>query len=390
MDSVVARAVKQHRKEDRKDGSGTAAPNGNGQIHDSPAASREEMPRFNTQTSYFRSNHNSEKPPKRKQQSGSSAFTSGSLEEDDVETPGREIDAARPFRGPFKHNDSHRAQEATLSKLPNGKTTPQGTPAERRSALPETTSTPVSPTPSADRPTLNTRTTSAAFFFNRLSSRTPAAPNGDMPGPIERPMETLAEDEPSTPQVQTPRAPLSPTTSISGRSFLGRSRSGDQLSTVADSPSGPPTAGSKGWTVLKNRMKASDHKGIEEISKALSGHELVSELTTGLLPVMMLKMGLTDRDEHGERRIPVSSAHAISCIVLMYALDPHELPQAPNHRLGVSFPQHSRPLSHRATIRRRSNEMGHLPRNARFRQSTRSLPLRLYSPKRYCHFAKLP
>lgn len=267
---------------------------------------RNAVPRTNSASSYFRSQHGNDKdkPAKRKQHSGGSAFTSGSIEEDD-ETPG-EIETARPFRGPFTHRDSQRCQDTVVrSQTPRGSTTPHGTPGERSQPLPES-QLPTSPTPSDDRPSLNTRTTSANFFFQRLSGRVP--PANDHLGTVERPMETLAEDESPTTPIQTPRAPLSPTNSISGRSFLGRSRSRDQLSNMPQETSTPQqtTAGNKGWAVLRNRMKGTDIKGVEEISKTLSGHELVSELTTGLLPVMMLKMGLTDRDEHGERRIPVS------------------------------------------------------------------------------------
>jgi len=125
-------------------------------------------------------------------------------------------------------------------------------------------------------------------------------------------MAAVREDEDQASEKQSPRDHLTPTASLSGQSALFGRSPAHTLDRVQSGPQDytaqhlPPKDGPKGWTALRNRMKGNDGKGVQEISKALTGHELVSELTVGLLPVMMLKMGLTDRDEHGAKRIPVS------------------------------------------------------------------------------------
>ena len=61
------------------------------------------------------------------------------------------------------------------------------------------------------------------------------------------------------------------------------------------------------WAALRQKLKGSadDKVSKDSLNKSLTGHELVMELTTGLLPVMMLKMACLDRDEHDRHRVPV-------------------------------------------------------------------------------------
>lgn len=70
-------------------------------------------------------------------------------------------------------------------------------------------------------------------------------------------------------------------------------------------PSSEPHQG-KGWAALRTKLKyGQDKKAVDELSKTLSGHELISELTLGMLPVLMVKMAIMDHDEHGDHRVPV-------------------------------------------------------------------------------------
>ncbi|KAM0748139.1 phospholipase D, partial [Meredithblackwellia eburnea MCA 4105] len=61
------------------------------------------------------------------------------------------------------------------------------------------------------------------------------------------------------------------------------------------------------WNVIRNRIKsvATPATKPKDLNKSLSGHELVTELATGVLPMVLVKMGMLDRDEHGEHRIPI-------------------------------------------------------------------------------------
>lgn len=68
-------------------------------------------------------------------------------------------------------------------------------------------------------------------------------------------------------------------------------------------------ASSKGWNVLRSKVIHGQEGEIrklhgKDISKGLSGHDMVTELTCGHLPVMMVKMAM-DRDDHDVQRIPI-------------------------------------------------------------------------------------
>jgi phospholipase D1/2 len=57
--------------------------------------------------------------------------------------------------------------------------------------------------------------------------------------------------------------------------------------------------------MLRSRLRQRpSHPPKEKLSKSLTGTDLVSELSTGHLAILMLKMHM-DRDEHSDRRIPV-------------------------------------------------------------------------------------
>lgn len=75
---------------------------------------------------------------------------------------------------------------------------------------------------------------------------------------------------------------------------------------IDDHHQGGRKPASKGWQVLRARVKHDEvpkQRG-NEISKGLTGTNMVTELTCGHLPVMMLKMAM-DRDEHNVPRVPV-------------------------------------------------------------------------------------
>ncbi|KAL8280164.1 hypothetical protein RQP46_007494 [Phenoliferia psychrophenolica] len=59
-----------------------------------------------------------------------------------------------------------------------------------------------------------------------------------------------------------------------------------------------------GWAAIRNRIKNKDPKA-KDPNKSITGHQLITELTTGALPMVLLKMGIMDRDEHGDPRIPI-------------------------------------------------------------------------------------
>ncbi|GAA5971879.1 hypothetical protein JCM11641_001553 [Rhodosporidiobolus odoratus] len=62
------------------------------------------------------------------------------------------------------------------------------------------------------------------------------------------------------------------------------------------------------WGVVRDRLKVGEGKGKkkkEAQGASLTGHELISELTTGVLPLVLVKMAVMDRDERGDRRIPI-------------------------------------------------------------------------------------
>lgn len=81
----------------------------------------------------------------------------------------------------------------------------------------------------------------------------------------------------------------------------------------------PPSAGgpvgadgrktnARGWNLLRAKVHHGDEAQRKQqgsdISQGLTGHNMVSELTVGHLPVMMIKMAM-DRDEHDVARVPV-------------------------------------------------------------------------------------
>ncbi|BGP39024.1 Phospholipase D1 [Rhodotorula kratochvilovae] len=60
------------------------------------------------------------------------------------------------------------------------------------------------------------------------------------------------------------------------------------------------------WNVVRNRLGGVQPKKKKEKQGAsLTGHELVAELATGALPLVLVKMATMDRDEKGDKRIPI-------------------------------------------------------------------------------------
>lgn len=76
----------------------------------------------------------------------------------------------------------------------------------------------------------------------------------------------------------------------------------------AKRPAGHARRGSA-WNAVRSKLlndgKASGKKKKEKQGASLTGHELVAELATGALPLAIVKMGTMDRDDKGDKRIPV-------------------------------------------------------------------------------------
>ncbi|GAA5906624.1 hypothetical protein JCM6882_008077 [Rhodosporidiobolus microsporus] len=76
----------------------------------------------------------------------------------------------------------------------------------------------------------------------------------------------------------------------------------------AATPRRPGAAQRRGsaWNVVREKLKGDKAKKKKEAQGAsLTGHELISELATGVLPLVLVKMAVMDRDEQGEKRIPI-------------------------------------------------------------------------------------
>ncbi|KAK4057861.1 Phospholipase D1 [Microbotryomycetes sp. JL221] len=61
------------------------------------------------------------------------------------------------------------------------------------------------------------------------------------------------------------------------------------------------------WGVVRNKLAVGKqgNKSKPKAGEALAGTELLAELTLGILPMVLVKMSLMDRDERGDRRIPI-------------------------------------------------------------------------------------
>ncbi|GAA6060274.1 hypothetical protein JCM10212_003974 [Sporobolomyces blumeae] len=89
----------------------------------------------------------------------------------------------------------------------------------------------------------------------------------------------------------------------------GAGVSGDKAGPGARRPGqahGGPRRGSA-WDVVRNKWKGGDDKKKKKTQQgnSLTGHELISELTTGVLPLVLVKMAIMDRDEKGSHRVPI-------------------------------------------------------------------------------------
>ncbi|GAA5927466.1 uncharacterized protein JCM15063_005909 [Sporobolomyces koalae] len=90
-----------------------------------------------------------------------------------------------------------------------------------------------------------------------------------------------------------------------------REHSDDEAGDAAGpGPKRPANAGARrgsAWNVVRKKLGGGDEKKKQKARQgaALSGHELISELTTGVLPLVLIKMAVMDRDERGDHRIPI-------------------------------------------------------------------------------------
>ncbi|SGY80044.1 BQ5605_C008g05292 [Microbotryum silenes-dioicae] len=62
---------------------------------------------------------------------------------------------------------------------------------------------------------------------------------------------------------------------------------------------------SSAWGVVKKKLGGETKQPKQKAGATLTGHELIAELTTGILPMVIVKMAVMDRDERGEHRIPI-------------------------------------------------------------------------------------
>ncbi|GAA5869931.1 hypothetical protein JCM3774_000531 [Rhodotorula dairenensis] len=76
----------------------------------------------------------------------------------------------------------------------------------------------------------------------------------------------------------------------------------------AKRPAGHARRGSA-WSAVRNKLlnegRGAGKKRKEKQGASLTGHQLVAELATGALPLAIVKMGTMDRDDKGDKRIPV-------------------------------------------------------------------------------------
>ena len=318
MNNVVAKAVSQSKH-------GAAADSSPHESEERPKAPAKSHSHLHWRPADL--SHQDSHKSARKAGSGSSKqsqhpFTSGSLREEDEEEgepnrPGRNGSefpfATQPFKGVFSAEDTQRGQ-----KLLEESTTPA---ASRSNSI---RGADVNRSPAQNgkkgsgssdrlntRPSAGRRSTSAAFFFSRLTA--PGAVNSTTPEALDvhdshrAPNESDLNVVSESPQTHSPVDEF-PSHSLPAGDPVGESPSQPSQAGPIRNSSGRPglTAKDRGWTALRNRIRtAPGDKGVTELSKTLSGHELISELTVGLLPVIMLKMSLTDRDEHDQHRIPV-------------------------------------------------------------------------------------
>ncbi|GAA5892771.1 uncharacterized protein JCM6883_007468 [Sporobolomyces salmoneus] len=72
-------------------------------------------------------------------------------------------------------------------------------------------------------------------------------------------------------------------------------------------PSNAAARRGSAWEVVRKRLGGGDEKKKQKARQgaSLTGHELISELTTGVLPLVLVKMAVMDRDERGDHRIPI-------------------------------------------------------------------------------------
>lgn len=296
---------------------------------------------------------------------------------------------ASPMRGPFSRMDSSRGQNMLAN---------QGSGSNRPSRRPST-----SQPGSGD----DSRRHSISGIAKRLGAMSETdetddyeshddglqASNNRHLSPLQQNRARLdrMSESPENSRSANPSAPTSgantPQRRNSVRSFgnvlgrsLNRQPSGDVSAQAAQGDASgnekaghsDTTVGKTKWAALRQRLK--QDKRPEELQKYITGQELITDLSSGMMSIMMLKMAF-DRDEHDKHRVSneysgggptwLTSCFIDSCLV--------ELHQATNHRLGVPLSQQPCSFQNRTRVRRRPAQMGCLSRAARLRQSARSL-----------------
>ncbi|GAA5892364.1 hypothetical protein JCM5296_003579 [Sporobolomyces johnsonii] len=94
-----------------------------------------------------------------------------------------------------------------------------------------------------------------------------------------------------------------------GESGASTPRDSDDEGATSPGPGAkrPPAQTRRGsaWGVVRSRLKGGEKKNKAKQGASLTGHELISELATGVLPLVLVKMAVMDRDERGDHRIPI-------------------------------------------------------------------------------------
>lgn len=243
--------------------------------------------------------------------------------------------AASPMRGPFSRYDSSRGQSmlrqesspSGLNKLPNGNSSAQQQQHHHPHHHPHHQDGSAPPSKRGSLLTRRQSTGATGDSSGGSSSRRPSMSAASrlfssVRGMLDEGDETAGEDQDRYRGVRTPRRSTEeqqPQGSQQARqqqqhnTDAGNVSGGDQQGSgqgLRPTASRSNTLGIAGlprgeaartkWAALRQRLK--QEKKPEELEKSLTGSELITDLSTGMMSVMMLKMAF-DRDEHDQHRV---------------------------------------------------------------------------------------
>lgn len=141
--------------------------------------------------------------------------------------------------------------------------------------------------------------------------------------------ERLRSANPSAPAsgMNTPKRRNSGFSNPFGRSTNRRQSSGEQaaqanghgdVSGNEKGGTGDTTVGKNKWAALRQKLRS--EKKPQELEKYITGQELITDLSSGMMSIMMLKMAF-DRDEHDKHRVSCTKrllGHSYSRVPLRY------------------------------------------------------------------------